>query len=85
MVSPSRGPVPGAGAGVRPGPLEALSSPDLSVDSASHRVLTAGTGSLSLKSKNWSDGVLWSWKQRSIEHVSPETTLHLHRHVSLAP
>lgn len=50
MVSPSRGPVPGAGAGVTPGLLEALSSPDLSVDSASHRVLTAGTGSLSLKS-----------------------------------
>ena len=68
--------MPGAGAGVKPGLLEALSSPGLSVDSASHRVLTAGTGALALKSQSCSDGVLWSWEQRSIEHVSPETTLH---------
>ena len=35
----------GAGAGVEPGLLEALSPPGLSVDSASHRVLTAQAGS----------------------------------------
>ena len=52
--------MPGAGAGVEPGLLEALSSPGLSVDSASHRVLTAGTGALALKSQSCSDGVLWS-------------------------
>ena len=80
-----RCPVPGAGAGVEPGPLEALSSPGVSVDSTSHRVLTAGTGVLRRKTQSCSDGVLWSQEQRSIEHVSPETTLHPQRHVRLAP
>lgn len=44
-----------------------------------------GLDPISLKSQSCSDGVLWSQEQRSIEHVSPETTLHPQRHVRLAP